>query len=59
MWVEIQNGDEGCQDVSFDSKFMLVVLDNLDNSTHGTYFSIGVANNYIIYLVLDNMGGQG
>ena len=59
MWVEIQNGDEGCQDVSFDSKFMLVVLDNLNNYTHGTYFSIGLTYNYIICPVLDNMGGQG
>ena len=38
---------------------MLGIMDELGNSTRRTYRSIGVVDEEIIYLVMDNAGGHG
>ena len=55
----MKKGDEGEQNISCDSKFMLGMMDKLGNSTRSTYRSIGVVDEEIIYLVVDNAGGHG
>ena len=55
----MKKGYEGEQDVSFDSKFMLWIMDELGNSIQITYFSIRAVVKDIIYLVMDNTGGHG
>ena len=57
--METRKGDEGEQDISCDSKFMLGIMDKLGNSYRSTYRSIGVVDEEIIYLVMDNVGGHG
>ena len=57
--VEIKKGDEGEQEISCDSKFMLGIMDELGNSNRSNYHSIRVVYEYIIYLVMDNTGGHG
>ena len=42
--VEIKKGGEGYQDISYYSKFMLGMMDELGNSTQRTYRSIGVVD---------------
>ena len=42
LWVEIKKCDEGEQDISCGSKFMLGIMDELGNSTQSTYRSIRV-----------------
>ena len=59
LQVETIKGDEGEQDISCDSKFMLGMMDELGNYTRSTYCSIGVAGEDIIYLVMNNEGGHG
>ena len=59
LQVEMINGDEGEKYISCYPKFMLGMMDELGNSTRSTYCSIGVANEEIIYLVMDNAGGHG
>ena len=56
--TEIKNGDEGEQYVSYDYQFMLGIMGDIGNSTQSTYFSIGVVNEDIIDLVMDNAGGN-
>ena len=58
LWVEIKKCDEGEQDISCGSKFMLGIMDELGNSTQSTYRSIRVVEKEIIYLVMDNTGGN-
>ena len=55
----MQNDGKGEKEFSCDSKFMLGVMDELGNFTWITYRIIGVANEEIIYLVMDNTGGHG
>ena len=57
--MERIKGEEGDQEISCDSKFMLGMMDELGNSTRSTYRSIGIIDEEIIYLVMDNMGGHG
>ena len=57
--AEMKKGDKGEQEISCDSKFMLGMMDKLGNSTRRTYYSIGVVDKEIIYLVMDNAGGHG
>ena len=57
--MDIQNYDEGDQDVSCDSKFMIGVMDELGNATRITYHSIWVFDKDIIYQLMDNAGGHG
>ena len=38
---------------------MLVIMDELGNSTQSTYRTIGVVDKEIIYMVIDNMIGHG
>ena len=56
--LEMIKGKEGEQDVSCYSKFMLGIMDELGNSARSTYRSIGVVYEEIIYLVIDNAGGD-
>ena len=58
MQVKMKKGDEGEKDISCDSKFMLGIMDELGNATRNTYHSIRVADEEIIYLVMDNEGGH-
>ena len=55
----MRKGEKFDQDISCDSKFILGMMDKLGNSTRSTYCSIGVANEEIIYLVIDNAAGYG
>ena len=55
----MKNGDEGEQDVSYDSKFILGVKDEIGNYALITYCSIRVVNEEIIYPVMYNMGVNG
>ena len=59
LQAEMRKCDEVEQDISCDFKFMLGMIDDIGNSTQGTYRSIGVADEEIIYLVMDNAGGHG
>ena len=51
--VETKKGDEDEQDISFNTKFMLGIMDKLGNSTRSTYHSIRVVEEEIIYLVMN------
>ena len=42
--METIKGDEGEQDISCDSKFMIGIIDELGNSTRSTYRSIGIVD---------------
>ena len=55
----MRKGEKFDQEISCDSKFILGMMDKLGNSTRSTYCSIGVANEEIIYLVIDNAAGYG
>ena len=57
--VEIQKVDEVEKDVSCDSNFILGIMDELGNATQTTYHSIGVAEEEIFYLAMDNAGDHG
>ena len=59
MQVEMRKGDDGDQYISCDYKFMLGIMDELVNSTQSTYRIIGLVDEEIIYLVVDNAGGYG
>ena len=50
--LEKKKGDEGEHDISFDTNFMLGIMDKLGNSTRSTYRSILVVEEEIIYLVM-------
>ena len=54
LQVEIRKGDGNDQEISFDNKFILGTMDKLGNSTQSSYRSIGVVEEKIIYLVMDN-----
>ena len=51
--VETKKDDEGEQEISFDTKFMLGIMDKLENSNRRTYRSIRVVEEEIIYLVMN------
>ena len=51
--VETKKGDEGEQEISFDTKFMLGIMDKLGNSNRSTYRGIRVVEEEIIYLVMN------
>ena len=57
--AEIRKFDEVEQDISCDYKFMHGIMDKLGNSTRITYRSIRVVDEKIIYLLMDNAGGNG
>ena len=57
--LEMQKGYYYEQDISCDSKFMLGIMDDLGNSTQITYHNIGVVDEEIIYMVVDNTGVNG
>ena len=59
LQAEMRKGDKVEQDISCDSKSMLGIMDKLGNSNRSTYRSIGVTYEEIIYLVMDNAGGDG
>ena len=50
--VETKKDDEGEQEISFDTKFMLGIMDKLENSNRRTYRSIRVVEDEFIYLVM-------
>ena len=50
--LEKKKGDEGKHDISFDTNFMLGIMDKLGNSTRSNYRSIMVVEEEIIYLVM-------
>ena len=56
LQVEIKMSDKVEQDISCDSKFMIGIMNELGNVTQSTYFSIGVVDKEIIYLLIDNVG---
>ena len=58
LQVEIQNDDEGQQEVSCGSKLMIGVIGELGNAIYSNYCSIGVVNMEILYLVVNNAGGH-
>ena len=59
LQVETKKGDNCKHEISCDSKFIIGMMDKLENSTQSTYHSIGVVNEEIIYLVMDNTRGHG
>ena len=54
LQAEMKKGNKGDQDISFDFKFILGMMDKLGNSTQSSYCSIRVVSEEIIYLVMDN-----
>ena len=59
MRFEMKKGNEGEQYISYDSNFMLGIMENLRNSTWSTYSSIGVVDREMNNLVTDNVVGNG
>ena len=52
LQVGTKKSDKGDQDISFDTKFMLGIMDKLGNSNRSTYRSTSVVEDVIIYLVM-------
>ena len=56
--MDMQKLDEGEQDVSYDSNFILGVMDDIGNDTCSSYHRIGVVDKEVIYMVKDNVVGH-
>ena len=58
LQVEIQNDDEGQQEVLCYSKLIPEVMGQIGSSIYSNHCSIGMVKKEILYLVVNNAGGH-